>query len=364
MKRMKIEEIGKGLKKSGYASTDEINYAVSACVNQNIPLIIEGDPGVGKTALSKAVAKMTGLDFLRVQFYEGLTQDKILYDYDYQKQLLMMTAIKTSIDERIQGKTPKEALKVMKKEDIDFYGEEFLIKRPVLESLCGEKKYVLLLDEVDKCSEAVYEEYTRMTREEARSNRDRYVLFKINAKGDVYFFAQFEGNTYMQPIGRLDHEALFSGMKFNFSVVKDEPSFSFDYDSITRMIDQMIEKDPVKAIDEKDIPEKIKNRIAACTANDLDPILYGSNNYTNENGDPVKYRVSLKEPNTLMFSNAFMDGSVNCAAGEILELHKKREVIDFEKDIKKKLHQRAVQYAKECKWRKSGHTKRKRAPVR
>lgn len=156
MVRYTISEINKGLSEAGYLSNAEINYAVSACINQNIPLIIEGDPGVGKTALSKAVAKMTGLDFLRVQFYEGLTQDKILYDFDYQKQLLTLTAIKDAINEQIRGKSLQESLNVM--QDVNFYSEDFLIKRPILESLAGEKQYVLLLDEIDKSSEEI--EYT------------------------------------------------------------------------------------------------------------------------------------------------------------------------------------------------------------
>ena len=156
MVRYTISEINKGLSEAGYLSNAEINYAVSACINQNIPLIIEGDPGVGKTALSKAVAKMTGLDFLRVHFYEGLTQDKILYDFDYQKQLLTLTAIKDAINEQIRGKSLQESLNVM--QDVNFYSEDFLIKRPILESLAGEKQYVLLLDEIDKSSEEI--EYT------------------------------------------------------------------------------------------------------------------------------------------------------------------------------------------------------------
>lgn len=86
---MKISEISDLLRNSNYIPTKAITYAVSGCINDNFPLLIEGDPGVGKTSLAKAVASMLNLPIYRVQFYEGLSADKILFDYDYQKQLLL-----------------------------------------------------------------------------------------------------------------------------------------------------------------------------------------------------------------------------------------------------------------------------------
>lgn len=97
-----------------------------------------------------------GLSVLRVQFYEGLTADKILYDYNYQRQLLSIQAIQSTLAKNLDGKTINEAMDVAK--TIDFYGKDFLIRRPVLESIWGEQRYVLLFDEVDKASEEL--EYT------------------------------------------------------------------------------------------------------------------------------------------------------------------------------------------------------------
>ena len=84
---MTVKEIQNGLSDNGYIGGREIAIAVSGAINHNIPLLIEGAPGVGKTSLAKAISSMLDLPLLRVQFYEGLTYDKILYDYDYQKQL-------------------------------------------------------------------------------------------------------------------------------------------------------------------------------------------------------------------------------------------------------------------------------------
>ena len=153
---MTVKEIQNGLSDNGYIAGREIAIAVSGAINHNIPLLIEGAPGVGKTSLAKAISSMMDLPLLRVQFYEGLTYDKILYDYDYQKQLLTIETMRSAFDSHMKGKTLDEARDAAS--SVDFYGEEFLIKRPIVKAFSGEKRYVLLLDEIDKSSEEI--EYT------------------------------------------------------------------------------------------------------------------------------------------------------------------------------------------------------------
>ena len=153
---MTITEIQKGLENAGYIASKEIAIAVAGAINQHVPVLIEGAPGVGKTSLAKAVADMTELPLRRVQFYEGLTYDKILYDYDYQKQLLTIEAMRSALDQQMKKKSLTEAREIAS--DIDFYGEEFLIKRPIVKAFDGSERCVLLLDEVDKSSEEI--EYT------------------------------------------------------------------------------------------------------------------------------------------------------------------------------------------------------------
>ena len=149
-----IEEISKKLKEKGYISNDKISSAVLISELTGKPLLIEGFPGVGKTSLAKAYADANDFNFIRVQLYDGLTDDKILYDYDYQKQLLTLEAIRPQI-ERDYGKlSAKDAVhKVVG--DLDFYGLEFLIRRPVLRAITSEKRSVLLLDEIDKAPEEI-----------------------------------------------------------------------------------------------------------------------------------------------------------------------------------------------------------------
>lgn len=144
------------LTKANYIPTKDIACAVASSINDSTPLLIEGAPGVGKTELAKVTAQIMNVPLLRVQFYEGLTADKILYDYNYQRQLLTIETIRSSLEESLKGKDIQEAIDIAK--NIDFFGKDFLIERPVLKSINGNERCVLLLDEIDKSSEEI--EYT------------------------------------------------------------------------------------------------------------------------------------------------------------------------------------------------------------
>ena len=149
-----IEEIEEKLKSVGYVPSRKISAAVAIAEITHKPLLIEGFPGVGKTSLAKAYADACKYEFIRVQLYDGLTDDKILYDYDYQKQLLTLEAIRPQIEKDYGELSAKKAIKSVVK-DLDFYGPDFLIKRPVLRSITGSKRSVLLLDEIDKSPEEI-----------------------------------------------------------------------------------------------------------------------------------------------------------------------------------------------------------------
>ena len=142
---LKIKDIRAGLTASGYIPNEEICYAVFQALVLNKPILIEGDPGVGKTSLAKAVAKMLDLPFLRLQMYDGLTKEDVLYDYDYQRQLLTLEAIKPKIETETNGMDANAAIKKVASE-INFYGKEFLISRPVLQTTNGSGKKLLLID--------------------------------------------------------------------------------------------------------------------------------------------------------------------------------------------------------------------------
>lgn len=142
------------LNKVNYATTKDIEYAVDISISLDKPLLIEGSPGVGKSSLAKAVADALGLPFIRVQLYDGLTDDKILFDYNYQKQLLTLEAIKPFIEEKYKGQELQNVIKGVSSE-LDFYGKDFLIERPVLRAINGKGKKVILFDEIDKAPEEI-----------------------------------------------------------------------------------------------------------------------------------------------------------------------------------------------------------------
>lgn len=142
------------LNKVNYATTKDIEYAVDISISLDKPLLIEGSPGVGKSSLAKAVADALELPFIRVQLYDGLTDDKILFDYNYQKQLLTLEAVKPFIEEKYKGQELNDVVKGVSSE-LDFYGKDFLIERPVLRAINGKGKKVILFDEIDKAPEEI-----------------------------------------------------------------------------------------------------------------------------------------------------------------------------------------------------------------
>ena len=88
---IRIKEIEEKLKECNYLPNQEIVMGTYAAL-QGIPLLVHSAPGQGKTSLALAIGSAFQLPVLRVQFYEGLTAEKILYDYNYQRQLLSIQA--------------------------------------------------------------------------------------------------------------------------------------------------------------------------------------------------------------------------------------------------------------------------------
>jgi MoxR-like ATPase len=154
VKPERLLEIENGLKNVGYIPNEKICNAIFVAEATNKPLLIEGFPGVGKTALAKAYAQANDYNFIRVQLYDGLTDDKILYDYNYQKQLLTLEAIKPQIEREFGSLSANEAISSINKQ-LDFYGPDFLIERPILKAISSDKRTVLLLDEIDKAPEEI-----------------------------------------------------------------------------------------------------------------------------------------------------------------------------------------------------------------
>lgn len=151
---MEITELLQKLESADYFAGKQIGYALLGAIDTNLPLLVEGDPGVGKSSLAVSLARALNIPLLRVQCYEGISPDSILYDYDYQRQLLVVSAIRDKLNHAMREMTVGESVNYVAK-NVELYGEDFLLKRPILNALTMPGRKVLLIDEIDKASEEI-----------------------------------------------------------------------------------------------------------------------------------------------------------------------------------------------------------------
>lgn len=149
-----INTILTNLEHADYFANKEIGYALLGAIETGLPLLVEGDPGVGKSSLAVAAAEGFGVPLIRLQCYEGITPESILYDYDYQRQLLVMSAVRDKMNAAMREMTVEESVRYAAGH-IGFYGEEFLLERPILRALRSKGRKVLLIDEIDKATEEI-----------------------------------------------------------------------------------------------------------------------------------------------------------------------------------------------------------------
>ena len=136
-----IPDIIKGLDKLGYVIDEELATIVFLLLKVKKPILIEGNPGIGKTELANMLARLLDTQLIRLQCYEGLDVHSAVYEWNYQKQLLGIK-IQENSD---RSETEKEK---------HIFSEDFLLKRPLLQSItAADKAPVLLIDEIDRTDE-------------------------------------------------------------------------------------------------------------------------------------------------------------------------------------------------------------------
>jgi MoxR-like ATPase len=125
------------LDQASYLADEPLGTALFLAARMGQPILLEGEPGVGKTEAAKALSSALDTVLIRLQCYEGLTSAEALYEWNYPRQLLAIRLAEA------RGETPREA---------DLFSDEYLLERPLLAALehRGPRPAVLLIDEVDR----------------------------------------------------------------------------------------------------------------------------------------------------------------------------------------------------------------------
>ena len=132
------------LGRTGYLSSPELSTVTWLSLRLARPLLMEGEPGTGKTALAEALAQALDLPLVRLQCYEGIDATQALYDWDFPRQILHLRAVEASAG----GDRGADLAQV----EGELFDERFLLSRPILRAL-REAPVVLLIDEIDRADD-------------------------------------------------------------------------------------------------------------------------------------------------------------------------------------------------------------------
>jgi MoxR-like ATPase len=134
------DDVRRRFDEQDYLADEGTATAVFLALRLGLPLLLEGEPGVGKTDAAKVLAKALGVPLVRLQCYEGLTASEALYDWNYQRQLLAIRLAEAQHE---------------KLSEADLFSDEFLQERPILRCVRhqGPEPPVLLIDEIDRADD-------------------------------------------------------------------------------------------------------------------------------------------------------------------------------------------------------------------
>jgi MoxR-like ATPase len=135
-----VAELTETLRRGAYLADRGLATAVHVALSLQRPLLLEGEPGVGKTEIAAVLARVLGRELIRLQCYEGIDTNQALYEWDHARQLLHIRAM----GERDAG--GEDAVKSL-------FGPDFLLERPLLHAVRAGDSAVLLVDEIDRADD-------------------------------------------------------------------------------------------------------------------------------------------------------------------------------------------------------------------
>jgi MoxR-like ATPase len=135
-----IDDVHREFLDAHYLMNRGLATATYLALTMSRPILLEGEPGVGKTELARTAARVLGRHLIRLQCYEGIDANQALYEWDYPRQLLST---------RVAAEGPNPHDMPLR----DLYGEEFLIERPLLTAIRYGSAAVLLIDELDRADD-------------------------------------------------------------------------------------------------------------------------------------------------------------------------------------------------------------------
>lgn len=137
-----IDDVQRAMFAQNYIADRSLATAVFLAMKRRKPLLLEGEPGVGKTEIAKVLTDLLGTRLIRLQCYEGIDVNTAVYEWNYTRQMLHIRLMEAS------GEKRQEEFK-------EIFGPEFLMARPLLQAIdpSNEKPPVLLIDELDRSDE-------------------------------------------------------------------------------------------------------------------------------------------------------------------------------------------------------------------